>query len=37
MRVRGAGEAYREDVGNEREAGRCRLKRKTLRGPSGKY
>ncbi|BCF90555.1 hypothetical protein PPGU16_36220 [Paraburkholderia largidicola] len=36
-RVREVGEAYRENVGNEREPGRCRLKRKTLRGPSGKH
>ena len=36
MRAREAGEAYRENVGNEREQVRCRVKRKTLLGPSGK-
>jgi hypothetical protein len=31
------GEAYRENVGNEHEQAYCRVKRKTLRGPSGKH
>ncbi|CAG9266722.1 hypothetical protein PCAR4_690014 [Paraburkholderia caribensis] len=30
MRAREAGEAYRENVGNERGLVRCRVKRKTL-------
>jgi len=36
-RAREAGEAYRENVGNGRELARCRVKRKNLWGPSGKY
>ncbi|BDC44141.1 hypothetical protein PTKU15_74380 [Paraburkholderia terrae] len=32
-----AGEAYRKSVGNEHGLRDCRVKRKTLWGPSGKY
>ncbi|BCF93516.1 hypothetical protein PPGU16_65830 (plasmid) [Paraburkholderia largidicola] len=35
--AREAGEAYRENVGNEFEQVRCRVKRKTRWGPSGKH
>ncbi|BCF95590.1 hypothetical protein PPGU19_001590 [Paraburkholderia sp. PGU19] len=35
-RAHEAGEANRENVGNARELARCRVKRKTLWGPSGK-
>ncbi|BCF89372.1 hypothetical protein PPGU16_24390 [Paraburkholderia largidicola] len=34
--VREAGEAYGENVGNERRSRGCRVKRKNLWGPSGK-
>ncbi|BEU23392.1 conserved hypothetical protein [Paraburkholderia caribensis] len=36
-RERKAGEAHRKSAGNERGSRGCRLKRKTLWGPSGKY
>ena len=36
-RVHEAGEAYRESVGNAREQVRCRVKRGTGWGPSGRY
>ncbi|MEM5354466.1 hypothetical protein, partial [Paraburkholderia caribensis] len=34
--VREAGEAHRKSAGNERGSCDCRVKRKNLRGPSGK-
>ena len=36
-RANEAGEAYRENVGNGHGSGGCRVKRKNLWGPSGKY
>ncbi|BDC43317.1 hypothetical protein PTKU15_66140 [Paraburkholderia terrae] len=36
-RVREAGEAHRKRVGNEHGSRDCRVKRKTLWGPSGKH
>ena len=36
-RVREAGEAHRKSVGNEHGSRDCRVKRKTLWGPSGKH
>ncbi|BCF89607.1 hypothetical protein PPGU16_26740 [Paraburkholderia largidicola] len=36
MREREAGEAHRKRAGNERGSRGCRVKRKTLWGPSGK-
>ncbi|BCZ78418.1 hypothetical protein PTKU64_20930 [Paraburkholderia terrae] len=36
-RARGAGEALFQRAGNERGSRDCRVKRKTLWGPSGKH
>jgi hypothetical protein len=36
-RAHEAGEAHRKSVGNEREQVRCRVKRRTSWGPSGKH